>query len=348
IAKALEAVFQLANKVIEKISELIGYVMGGDFDSLYDLLLMCSYMCYDLPDRTCAQNGVSITVGEGGLTYATNLKGSAVTGYSYSDIVVSNGVSPTGVQGLDGLIGMLTSDSTYRTDTMFKGAELEYIIAGTESEYMNQIVAFLDLYILRLLMNIPVVFTDGMVAEMAAAATIASWAVYLIVLLGEPLCDSILLVNGEDSYLLKNGCYLTPKGIPKLIDKIAGIAIGNETLKNEVVSELNSKVKGKLPATTSEGVFSEGGVFKMDYKTHMLIILLTTTTEADMLYRLANLIQLEASSYYQKEGASFDIKKTYTAVHSKTKVTYNSFLDKLLEITDRSAFTKTYEKYRSY
>lgn len=349
VAKTFQAIWQLANKVVEKIKELVGYMADGNFDSLYDLLLLSAYMSYNLPDRTCALGSTSVAVGGGGLTYGTALTGKALTGYDYSAIPVSTSASGTGVQGLDGLLGMLGAGGTVQSDTMFKGAELEYVIAGTSSEYMNQIVVFLDLYILRLLMNIPVVFTDAQVGEMAAAATIACWVVYLIVLLGEPLCDTVFLVNGETSYFVKSGCYLTPGGIPKLIEKIGNLAIGNETIRDGIVGKLTSEVNGKLPTVGSTTPYYGGGIFEMDYKTHMLVILMASTTESDMLCRLANIIQLESAEHYAGEGGGgFDIRKTYTAIRSQTEVTYHSFLDEMFAIADRSGFKRTYEKYRSY
>lgn len=349
VAKTFQAIYELANKVVEKIIELVGYVSDGNFDSLYDLLLLSAYMSYNLPDRTCGLGSTTVAAGGGGITYSTALTGKALTGYEYADIAVSTSASGTGIQGLDGLLGMLEAGGVGASDTMFKGAELEYVIAGTSSEYMNQIVTFLDIYILRLLMNIPVVFTDAQVGEMAASATVACWVVYLLVLLGEPLCDTVFLVNGEEACFVKSGCYLTPGGIPKLIEKIGDLAVGNEAIRNGVVSELTNRVSGKLPPVSSPTPYSGGGTGEMDYKTHILLILMISTTESDMLCRLANLIQLESASHYAKEGGgSFDITKTYTAVHSRTDVTYQSFLDEMFAIADRSGFSGTYERYRSY
>lgn len=341
VKDTLTSIVQLSQKIITKISELAGYISSGKLGKFYELLLLSAYLSHNLPNRTHSGSTSASFSFDNGISWSTTLNGKALTGFEYKDIVVSAQNGGTGLGTLDGLASFLSGASSGGSDTMFKGAELEYILAGTKSEVLNQAITFFDLYLLRMLIDIPVVFTDTGVTSMAASATIASWVVYLLVILGEPLCDTVLLVNGADSYLIKNNCYLTPAGIPNLLQKLADLSVSNQALKNSI--------NGKLDSLKEGNTFNSGGTFSMSYDTHLLLILLVSTTENDMLTRLANIIQLESNQYYSKKGAgfTFDIKKSYTCITSKTTVTYNSFLN-VFQFNDMSIFTRTYEKTRGY
>ena len=349
VVDTIRSIVQLTQKIITKISEVAGYITSGQLGKFYELLLMSSYVTHDLPNRTNAGNTSVDFSFDNGVVWSTQLMGKSLTNFPYQNIVVPPRQGGTGFSGLDGLTTFLANAHNGGSERMFRGAELEYIVAGTKSEIMNQTITFLDIYLLRFLMDVVVVFTDPGVATMATAATIAAWAVYLLVMIGEPLCDAILLVNNEESYLVKKSCYLTPAGIPKLIGKLADIAIKNPSINGAAKDALTSSISGKLDGLKGSNTFNSGGYFPMSYDTHMLLVLFVTTSENDLLTRLANIIQLESNMYYSKKGAgfNFDIKKTYTSITTETTIQYNSFLS-IFEFNDTSVFTKTYKKSRSY
>lgn len=328
VKKTIVAITQLVEQILSKIKEVAGYLTGTK-SSFYELLLVSAYMTHNLPNRTSAGVGEV----DKNLIYNVGLTGETLTGFKYSDIPVSTSGSGAGFSGLTGLVDFVTDAFNGGSDTMFKGAELEYIIGGTKSEILNQAITFFDIYFLRLIMDIPAVMTDGNVASMAAAATIASWVVYILVLVAEPLVDTILLVNGGNSYLLKNGCYMCPAGIPKLIDALVEVGVNNETVKNS----LNELTKD------SGGGFISGGTMEMGYSTHVLLALIVTVTESDMITRLGNLIQLEANQHY----GSFDLSNAYTAVDVSVKVKYNEFIS-IFTFSDDSVLQGTIHKTRSY
>ena len=230
------------------------------------------------------------------------------------------------------------------TDQMFRGAELEYILAGTPSELMNQSVVFIQVYFLRLLLDLVPVFTDPAVATMAASATIACWAVYLIVVFAEPLCDTVLLVNGsEEVCFIKRSCYLTPTGAGKLISALSNVVTKNAAVKDALKNSLGSKF-----GTNSSG-FSNG-IMPMEYDTHCLLLLLFTTTTDDMLRRISNIVQLESRYRCIKEGASYDfsITKAYTGVSATVDVNLDSFMKLFQTNNSSSIFKKKFTRSQVY
>ena len=99
---------------------------------------------------------------------------------------------------------------------------------------------------LRLILDLVPIFTDEGVNAMAASATIAAWIVYIAVILGEPFCDTVILVNGGESYLFKGKCYLSPTGIVDLGKDIASLATENETVKNwKLITKKNESTGGR-------------------------------------------------------------------------------------------------------
>lgn len=342
----LTSIVQVTENTINKIEEVVGYATSGDWNAFYELLLYSGYVTHNLPNRTMV-DGEKTTLDDGVITYKKILNGESLTGYKYANIAVpsTEGVGGIG-DGITGLVKFLGETQSGGSDEMFKGAEAEYVLAGTQSEIMNQTVTFMDLYILRMLLDTISIFTDEGVATMAASATIASWAVYLLVLVAEPLCDTVLLVNGAESYLYKTSCYLTPAGIPYLIDDLKDVAIKNENISASV-DKLANDITGKID--TKGTTFSEGGVMKMDYSTHLLLLLMFSVTENNMLTRLANIIQLESAYYYKQSGEdfTFDIKESYTAIEATADVEFNSFIS-VFQFNDSSVMNKTFKDVRGY
>lgn len=340
IGKVLSSAVYLTNNMVEKMKNMVS-MFTSDSVSLYDFLLISAYMVNNLPNRTTSSDEIGLT------------------GFKYSDIVgaFSNGGTADAPQsGIKGLTSFLSEDPTGGNDgaSYFDGAELEYIVAGTRSEVMNQVVAFMQLYFIRLILDIKAVFSDPSVASMATAANIVSWVVYILVLLGEPLCDCIMLVNPVDNggcYLLKNRCYLSPAGISNLISDIAKRAISNENLKLSVLDSVSDglpDVKDDDKWTVPDG----GGIpnTRFDYEDHMLLALAFFTSGDDMITRFQNLVQIEAYNYYNKAdngGYIFNIRNAYAVIHTDVKVTFNPFLS-ILQSNDSSLFSVNYSQDRGY
>lgn len=350
VKKTLEATMNLISTTVSQIGTLVSYI--SDPGKLYEVLLLAGYMTHNLPNRTLA--GASV-VNKDLSGYNKKLTESALTGYSYSDIPIPVIEGQTGLASGIGGLAKFFEDTVAEgggSDPMFMGAELEFILAGTSSELMNQTIVFMQLYFLRLILDIPSIFTDSAVNTMAASATVVSWVVYLIVILAEPLCDTIFLVNGESAPLFKGSCYLSPVGIPELIKKLAGVAISNATVRDSVTNKLESSVENKLSNWKENNNFDstpKEGSFDMYYDTHCLLLILMTTNETQILNRFSTLIELEAGYYYSLNGASytFDIEKAYASVTTKANVKYNSFFS-VFEFDSSTPLSQKFEFTRGY
>lgn len=331
VEKVLSSILDLVKTFIEKISDFIEAVKQPE--NFYDFFLLAGYMIHNLPNRLTELDSES-----------------AITGFPYSDLPTDNISSSSGFNntGLGDLAGYLKEDSDGSGgNRVFKGAEVEYIMAGTRSEIMNQLVAFMQIYMIRLLLNLPIVFTDGSVSSMAATANIFGWIVYLVILLAEPLCDTILIVKGGEINLLKNKCFLTPTGIPKLIEAYKDLGV------NTLVTNTLESLKGNLEnVDQSSSENNSGGAFKealnIGYEDHLLICIALMLPKDQLLTRFANLIQIEAKQYYSTHGGKpFDINKAYTCVTCDATVTYYPFIS-IFEAAGLSTFSVDYEQDRSY
>ena len=350
------ASFLIVKNLIDNISELTTLILTGDFKGLYQRFLLSTYMAHDLPNRTSAGK-FDIKIDENWKSSTTvKLTGSALTGFSYSslktpaledkDFIFRDGNVWSAEENgplsknlmFNSLFYFINALKNGGSDTMFKGAELEYIAAGTQSEIVNQIVAFMQLYVLRLLLDVIPIVTNQQVQQMAEAANIASWAVLLLVILIEPFVDSVLLVNGEDVELIKTQIYLTPEGIPSLVTDIVNAATDNKSIKEAVKGEMTVKEPEKTggTGTGTDKKNDMGGKVaaafnNKDYATHMMLILTLTVPLNDLMLRFSNIVQLEAAYYYGNpssgESKEFDIKKAYTNVYAQTDVNFNSFID---------------------
>lgn len=345
IGKVGESVVELAGTMLTQIKTFANYIK--DPGKLYEMLLLSGYMTHNLPNRTNAGD----VKFESGLTgYNKMLGGTALTGFPYTDIPIPS-ISP---QEATGLLKALQATKDGGSDPMFMGAELEYIMAGTPSEIMNQIVVFMNMYFLRLVIDIPSIFADKAVNTMAGAATIASWAVYLIVILAEPLCDTVFLVNGNEIPLFKGSCYLSPVGIPKLIDDLADVAIGNEKVSESVKKNLKEKTEDKLSSWKKNHSFNDTPTSKdfaqMSYETHALILLFMTSSPEQIVSRFSTLVEYEVGYYHTvaNTGQSFSLNKAYSAVEASVDVGYNSFLSVFDFDENSSALKQSFRKVRGY
>lgn len=345
VTSAVNALINWVDTMLEKMQNVVGWFTGGSQATFYEFLLLSAYMIHNLPNRTCGGDS-EITINlDSGVSYKTLLTGESLTGYAYEDIPVSQGGFNVEKGEGETALDILDKLKGNGSDTMFKGAELEYIVGGTKSEVMNQVVTFFDIYMIRLLLDLPKVLTDPQVSSMAAAATIASWVVYILVIIGEPLLDTVLLVNGGNAPLIKGNIYLTPTGIPAFLTALAEVCVNNDSVKDALGSEIqNIELEG-----SDKFSFDSPGTYELSYETHVWLALLFTTSDGDMLDRLANLIQLESAEYYKQNGgpADFKVSEAYTAIETTNTITFESFLG-VFEFADDSFLTKEFKRTRSY
>lgn len=328
----LDAIKEIALSSIRNIANLATAVANGDVKNLYETLIISGYMRHNLPCRTDSGNKIEKTDGE---NVKLMLKGAGITGFPYNSIARPEAHIDQYLQNSYGFtqLGNLLNEikAGHGNDKMFMGAELEYIRAGTNSEIANQIICFFDIYFLRLLIDLPGIFLNGEVSGAAATANIAGWVVYILYILGEPFCDTLLLVNGEKVPLAKSKCWLTPSGIGGFAQKMA-----NATMSEELMKAIEQqKGEDKTEQSSNDDNNDEGS----DYKTHLLILLLIHVDANDQIKRLADLITLEGKMKY---GDSFDIDRAYTQLEISADVTFNPFFD-LGTASGGESFMPTYE-----
>lgn len=317
IVDMLKAIFDIVRDMFSSLMELRDAVVGADIQTLYEKVLISGYMAHSLPNRTSAGE---YDPGDSGIS--VKLTGTSLTGFSYDDIPRparfsrqsgSFNFDGTKFQQLAKLIENLKNDGG--SDTMFMGAELEYIRAGTNSELANQVICFMDLYFLRLLLNLPNIFSSTEINSIAAAATIGAWVVYILYILAEPFLDTIILVNGGEVALLKGSCWLTSQGIDKFIEALLKVCVKNEALRNEVSGLLQDEGSSFMDSysTGAKDTFTSG-VMPREYRSYILLVLFIFVESDVQLDRLQDIIYLEARQYYKNNGGTFSLKKAYTSV----------------------------------
>lgn len=332
----MNAILNVVKSTVFNVGNILSELVSGNFGSLYERLLIAGYMRHNLPSRVWAgEENTSYDKGSDTISSKLSLGGTGLTGFSYDDIarpdtvvgqVVSgnNDATKTAFEKLAQTLNNIRRGAGQ--DKMFKGAELEYIRSGTNSEIANQVIVFFDLYFLRLLLNVPTIFMDTEVTGLAASATIASWLVYLIYMLVEPFLDVLLLVNGGKVDIVKTKCFMTAGGITQYGDEILKLVTENEQLRAEIqsaVSDMESVTKDGL---NKEGS-SDGGksdATKVGYESLLLVLLVIYVDEDVMIERLSHIIELEATEYYKD---SFAMDKTYATISISADVSFDSFFD---------------------
>lgn len=339
VANVIKSVIQAAQMMIKLVNELAGYISSGNWQGLYERLLLSGYMVHNLPNRTMANYDKD----KGKVV----IEGKSLTGFLYSDIEIPHGKAGESLdddkdaKGLGGLSNFLDQhgSSTTENQEMFKGAELEYIAVGTQSEIMNQVASFMQLYMLRMLLDVIPVLTNDEVASMATSATIASWAVYVIVILAEPLCDTILLVNSPETEIpfFKTTCFLTVNGLKHL-----AIALSDAT-----GSVFSNYLKENLGVPEGD---NSTGIFQMNYKSHFLLILMFSVPTDNMLIRAENLINLETAYHYKQKDAdyTFSLDTAYSSVDTITEIKLNSFIDIFKSSSETAAVKNVLKRTKGY
>lgn len=326
----LGAIFSIVEEMLSSMLSLGEAAVTLDGRELYERLLISAYMTHNLPNRTSA---LFSEYDKGEHAVLVPLKGESLTGFAYNNIPrpalfagqdsdLPGTSELTLFQQIGEFIGNMQQG--HGEDEMFMGAELEYIRAGTNSEIVNQTVCFMDIFFLRILMNLPTIFTDLEVAELAAAATIGAWVVYILYIVIEPLIDTILLVNGGTVHLIKGNCWVTVSGMPGLIDELTNVAIKNEDFSEEVNGFLNDELDSFVSSQNLPVKGTKPSFLEMTYGSNMLLVLfIYVDPDEYQLPRLQDLIELEASVYYD----SFDLDKAYTSIEISGDLTINTLID---------------------
>ncbi len=251
------------------------------------------------------------------------------------------------------------------SDTTFYGAEMEYLICGSQAELANQVCVFMMTYMLRLLIDAPAVVLDEEVQAMAEAAGAATFGVgtaivYVLEILLEPFVDTLILVNGGKIPFYETTVYLSPSGIFEFITNVAPGLSFTEAQKTEIKNSVNSAFKdgntsggsggkvslSKEPTKPNKGSGTKNLIPKIDYRQQCLILMLLFVTNDDMINRLQSVIQMETKYYYQDtKKADFSLDKSYTFVEVGADVKIKQILPSL---TDSSLFEVKRKIYRGY
>ncbi len=310
----VEAVTSLISNTVAFMQQIVARVAELVGGAIYERLLLNGYLAYNVPNRTTYENGKSLT------------------GMAYSEAGLSN--NPQEVHftypgsDLVQIINAIASGGG-NTQKSFDGAELEYILWGVNSEAANQAMQFSALYLMRLLLNLPSIFTNKEVSTLAAAANVFAPVVYIVYIFAEPYIDTLLLVNEEKVPIVKLTPYLTIEGIPDLLDKVLSLSLPDDvkkSLQQEVADLEGTDLSKKASSSASKNPAKDflKGMLDMDYTEHALIMMCIFGSDQTYLKRLTDIIQTESTAYRQKNqslsqsvggvSSSFDIDESYTAL----------------------------------
>jgi hypothetical protein len=165
---------------------------------------------------------------------------------------------------------------------------------------------------------------DKDIKPIAASASFASWAVYLIIILLEPMVDTILLVNGATIPFWKGeDCYLSPTGIADLADIFIDTTISNEDMNTAAKNQL----LGSVSQPPTKSALEEWN--QADYQTHLLLAMFMFSTQEDVLARFKDILFMESNSYYKikKSGVTFDVSKMYTSLSVEANANFFPFIN---------------------
>ncbi len=239
----------------------------------------------------------------------------------------------------------------------FVGAETEYIMFGSRSEYSNQVKAFGVIMFFRVLSNIIPIITNAEVDSIASATAITvigPFLVYLIYIVLESLVDTIILVNGGNIKLIKNFVFLTPSGIEPLMRSFTSLQLNSDKMQ-EVKAKLLDKVgrDGYSEAYEAFGDLESNADTKsyldINYQQTLFLVMSIFTSMQTMVKRLADIIEMEAvTNQENKEVGSdglFDLDYSYTFIRAEANFHTNEFI-KISEGSDLT--TKKRIVYRGY
>lgn len=310
----LKEIFNTAGSIIDELCQTsFADLIEGLAKSIMNKALLVGYISYNTANRT---------------TYS----GKALTGAKF---------------------GLPSTEAT--KGYVFSGAETEYIYNGSTSEVENQKSAFRALWIMRMLMDLPAIFTDYTVESLATGVGSVTFGlgtiiVYAVFIAAEGVVDTIILANSGTIPMIKSFVYLTPQGLPKLIQALTSLTL-NKSLQKTIYEKSTAcaeKMEKQLDSSkvsypsfddyqsqskAADDKFSN--IFTWDYTKSLQLILLLTRRSSTMLNRLADIVEMEAAYNAQKGAATylFNLDKSFTYLRASGNFTSNVFI-KISEESD--------------
>ena len=220
----------------------LGRLLFGK-ENLGKNFLLYGYGVYNMPNRTNYSDG------------------STLTGYDYSNIFEMAG-GTYNVGFLDGdFWNYPKMDNTGGSDKLYKGAELEYLFTGSNSEKGAQVGTFFNIFLLRLLTNLPgIAESDWLQASGITGPFIALFFVILLII--EAFIDMILLVNKQSVSFIKVKAYMSTAGLPDLINDLmqcTGISSALQGKIKEKTAGLAKKSQNNSEETTTQSSTGNAG-----------------------------------------------------------------------------------------
>ena len=291
VIKFIGAMITWVGKAVSR----LGQILVG-LPQLYNNALLYGYAIYNLPNRLSRDNGPK----------------KALNGFSYQKIYdMAAGEEETESQASN--MNSISLDTNPGDDDLFKAAYVEYLLGGFYSEKANQTAATFNLYMFRLVLDIGPVLKTPSVSSLAGPAGIAIKVCFLLM---EAFIDTIMLVNGESEFLLKNTIYCSSAGIGLLGEKGMDMLGLDEGMKTEFEDMMNGY----------DSVPSESGILKSDYTAHLFLLLMLNISPENYLHRMQNIIQMECAKKYDG-SLEFDLSKAYTNINGTVQYTMNPLFD---------------------
>jgi hypothetical protein len=360
IGTVIDAIVKLGQYIVDMVGQMLTRLGSLLTDSwIYERLLSTGYLVYNLPNRTNCDSGKSLT------------------GFSYSGIAAPPDDDMTLVNDLP-FIGDVTAllDAFRQAvvggeDKVFKGAELEYIIAGHHSEIGNQAQVFAFLYIMRLIPDAFTVLAFDKEAQAYGKIPYVGPIYIVVAILTEPLIDSIMLVNDLKIPLVRSKAWLTPQGLANAVNKLLSVFMVQSKLTNTQKTEIKEQLTDKAydvaknhdPDLTKEAFKEQTNVprrndevggtmdelLETDYAGHLMLLMLIIGNKDTYTKRLGDLVQMEMTQKYINDGkdANFDLDQSYTYLRVEADVELQIMFP-FPSLSTRGPFGTTRILYRGY
>lgn len=207
------------------------------------------------------------------------------------------------------------SSTEVETDC-FDVANAEYIFGGDPSEKANLKSVVLWIVCIRMLSNLPAVFTNQEVMELVNSlmgtgiGAVIGILLFLAVCAIEALLDKLVLVNGGSVPIIKVKGYLSKEGLKDLDKKIESILKIKDIRSRRQVFYDTLRAEEK-PKETSVEKWAKG-LLEWNYKDYLFYMMLVAKPSDVMLSRCADLIELQMKKLKRTDG--FALKEMATCI----------------------------------
>lgn len=319
--KALWQVVQNFFKFLGSIIDFAATLVKKIAEGIYNKFLLSMYMAYNMPNRT---------------NYSS---GTGMLGYKFATIPRPPENSAYNVPVFGDIASMIAGGETGYS---FRGAEMEYLMWGNESELKNQYYQFFLLMVVRLLINLVPTFTadkfwSGVIQPLIPVYG-AGIVIGVLVAAAEGFVDASILASGGEVSLVKKHLYLGPEGVPDLIEQFTFVKLSKAS-KTKVIQKVAEATKTGYTYEEKPQVDltkdqdkplidldkQKGDMLKLSYTEYSAILMMFFLSESKSLTRLADLIQCESTMRNQTTGSSlsqqvsgeyakFNINKAFTTL----------------------------------